>query len=92
MHKFSLSAVILLGLSACASSGSGQYSDGVAENTPVGDNEVVCTREVQSFSHMKKKVCRTKAQIVAEHEATQEALREMERRTVTAPVVTQTTQ
>ena len=92
MNKLVLSAVFLLGLAACASSGSGQRSDGDPESFVVEGNEVICTREVQSFSHMKKKECRTKAQIVAEQEAARETLMEMERRTRAAPVATPSVQ
>ncbi len=57
----------------------------VSANVPPPENEIVCRRERTTGTYISKKVCRSRAQIAAEREASQDMLEEFSRPPVAAP-------
>ncbi|WMN59810.1 hypothetical protein NI389_16845 [Pseudoalteromonas xiamenensis] len=80
--KTLFTALSLCALAGCASTESAQSEvEGKEANTQMADNDVVCESRASVGSHMKKRVCKTRAQMKKDEE---EAARYMksERRTV----------
>jgi len=90
--RLTLMSVVLLGLVACASSGSQDNSQTTAASVTRGPevpadvesgetaDKLVCHRERVTGSNRFEKICKYQSQIDADRKATQEGLRQLSRR------------
>jgi len=72
LMRVSLLGITLIGLTACASSGSDSSTTSSA-SAP----EVVCVTERQTGSHFSQRICRTRTQIEADQAAAKETMRDL---------------